>query len=49
MPGFDGTGPWGIGPRLGGLCLGGGLINTILVGVGIYAIARLVLRPDTKK
>jgi len=48
MPGFDGTGPWGLGPRLGyGPCLGGGMLfNMVVLGVGAYFIGRLLFKQN---
>ncbi|GBG58394.1 hypothetical protein SPFL3102_02116 [Sporomusaceae bacterium FL31] len=46
---FGGSGPWGAG-RWCGLCLGGGgLVNAVVLGIGVYALTRLLLTPAAKK
>jgi len=50
MPGFDGTGPYGMGARFAGSCLGlGSIINVALLGVGIYTVGKFLLKPTNKK
>jgi len=48
MPGFDGTGPYGMGPRLG-YCFGlGSIVNIALLGLGIYTVGKLIFNPSRK-
>ncbi|MEG6584872.1 hypothetical protein [Dendrosporobacter sp. 1207_IL3150] len=50
MPGYYGAG-LGMCPRIiGGACLGlGGIVNIAILGVGIYAISKLISQPAVKR
>jgi hypothetical protein len=50
MSGFYGAGPWGAGSRWCGWCLGGGgLVNAVILGIGIYAVTRLLRNSPAQK